>query len=351
MTEPLRILMSQQSVDRWAHSVSAVMGHQPYELMAFEEAVLAQRTDADVAFISREVTGASTKHEIHPALHQVYELLRQSPRLQWVHIHSAGADRQIYLDLQARGVKVLTSSGANAQVVASVALAGILALARRFPSLWAEQQARQWRPMLGERMPRDLPGQTATLVGWGPIGQKLGRLLQALGLNVVAVRQDGAAMPDPNQPSVEMVSFTDWLQVLPRTDWLVLACPLTDTTRQLVNGHALSCLPRGAHLINVARGEVVDEPALIEALQSGHLGGAFLDVFAHEPLPVSSALWAMPQVMVTPHAAGHSDGNEQRVAQMFLDNLRLWVDQIHGCTVRLKPTPNGQEKPTAKRPS
>jgi phosphoglycerate dehydrogenase-like enzyme len=102
---------------------------------------------------------------------------------------------------------------------------------------------------------------------------------------------------------------------------------LTHKTRQLVNAHALSLLPQGAHLINVARGEVVDEPALVAALQGGHLGGAFLDVFAHEPLPVESALWALPQVMVTPHAAGHSDGNEQRVGQMFLDNLRQWVDR------------------------
>jgi phosphoglycerate dehydrogenase-like enzyme len=107
---------------------------------------------------------------------------------------------------------------------------------------------------------------------------------------------------------------------------LVLACPLTDKTRQLVNAHTLSLLPQGAHLINVARGEVVDESALVAALQGGHLGGAFLDVFAHEPLPVASALWALPQVMVTPHAAGHSDGNEHRVGQMFLDNLRHWVD-------------------------
>lgn len=326
MTQTLRILMSQQSIDRFGASVKAVMGQNAYELLALEDAVLAHRTDADVAFISREVTGASTKHEIHPALQKVYELLRQSSHLQWVHIHSAGADRQIYLDLQARGVKVLTSSGANAQVVASVALAGILALARRFPLLWAEQQAKHWRPMLGERMPRDLPGQTATIVGWGPIGQKLGHLLQALGLHVVAVRQQLAAKTHQDEQAVEMVKFDHWQQVLPQTDWLVLACPLTERTRQLVNAHALSLLPQGAHLINVARGEVVDEPALINALQSGHLGGAFLDVFAHEPLPVSSALWTLPHVMVTPHAAGHSDGNEQRVGQMFLDNLRSWVD-------------------------
>jgi phosphoglycerate dehydrogenase-like enzyme len=181
--------------------------------------------------------------------------------------------------------------------------------------------------MMGERMPRDLPGQTATIVGWGPIGQKLGSLLQALGVNVVAVRQQAPAKSlaqstaQSDATSLQMVTFADWQQVLPQTDWLVLACPLTSKTRQLVNAQALALLPTGAHLVNVSRGEVVDEPALVAALQSGRLGGAFLDVFAHEPLPKDSPLWAMPQVMITPHAAGHSDGNEARVAQMFLDNL------------------------------
>ena len=328
--QSVRILMSRQSIDRLGPAVSVAMGQRSFELIALEDAVAAQRTDGDVAFISREVTGTSTKHEIHPALQQIYTLLRQSPALQWVHIHSAGADRQIYLDLLAKGIQVSTSSGANAQVVATVALAGMLALARRFPLLWAEQQARQWIPMMGDRMPRDLPGQTATIVGWGPIGQKLGSLLQALGMNVVAVRQQAQAKPPnasaPSDPqSVEMVTFDDWQTVLPKTDWLVLACPLTPKPCQLVNAQALALLPKGAHLVNVARGEVADEPALIAALQSGQLGGAFLDVFAHEPLPQDSPLWAMPQVMVTPHAAGHSDGNEQRVAQMFLDNLSSWV--------------------------
>ena len=325
--QALRILMSEPSRAQLGSAVTQVMGARPFELLTLEEAVARQRTDADVAFISREVTGASTKHEIHPALQQVYDLLRQSPSLQWVHIHSAGADRQIYQDLMAKGVQISTSSGANAQVVATVALAGLLALARKFPMLWAEQQARQWIPLLGQRMPRDLPGQTATIVGWGPIGQKLGSLLQALGMKVVAVRQK----LDPNalvQEGVEQVSFEGLTTVLPRTDWLILACPLTPKTRQLVNAQALAALPPGAHLINVARGEVVDQLALVLALQSGQLGGAFLDVFAHEPLPTDSPLWSMPQVMVTPHAAGHSDGNEARVSQMFLDNLRCWTQGL-----------------------
>jgi len=330
---PLRLLMSQPSIEQLGPVISALMGPRPHELLALDTAVATQRTDADVAFISREVTGTSTKHQIHPALQRVYDLLRQSPGLKWVHIHSAGADRQIYLDLKARGVQIATSSGANAQVVATVALAGLLALARRFPGLWAEQQARQWIPLLGERMPRDLPGQTATLVGWGPIGQKLGSLLQALGLHVVAVRQHAASPWQATPDAVEHVTFERLHEVLPRTDWLILACPLTDKTRQLVNAHTLAALPAGAHLINVARGEVVDEAALVSALQSGHLGGAFLDVFAHEPLPTDSPLWAMPQVMVTPHAAGHSDGNEQRVRQMFLDNLRRYTAGQALCNV------------------
>ena len=322
---PCRILMSEASIAQLGDAVAHAMQGQAYELLALNKAVAEQRTDADVAFISREVTGTSTKHEIHPALQQVYDLLRRSSRLRWVHIHSAGADRQIYQDLMARGVQLSTSSGANAQVVATVALAGLLALARRFPMLMAEQQARQWIPLMGSRMPRDLPGQTATIVGWGPIGQTLGRWLTSLGLQVVAVRQLVDAATHESSDGVQMVSFEQLPTVWPRTDWLILACPLTAKTRQLVDAQALAALPAGAHLINVARGEVVDQEALVTALQSGHLGGAFLDVFAHEPLPADSPLWAMPHVMVTPHAAGHSDGNENRVAQMFLDNLRSWV--------------------------
>ncbi len=322
---PCRILMSETSIALLGDAVAHAMQGQAYELLALNKAVVEQRTDADVAFISREVTGTSTKHEIHPALQQVYDLLRRSSGLRWVHIHSAGVDRQIYQDLLARGVQLSTSSGANAQVVATVALAGLLALARRFPMLMAEQQSRQWIPLMGPRMPRDLPGQTATIVGWGPIGQTLGRWLQSLGLQVVAVRRRVDAAPHEPTDGVQMVSFEQLPSVWPRTDWLILACPLTDKTRQLVDARSLAALPAGAHLINVARGEVVDQEALVSALQSGHLGGAFLDVFAHEPLPADSPLWAMPHVMVTPHAAGHSDGNENRVAQMFLDNLRSWV--------------------------
>ena len=320
--KPLRLLMSSSARAHLGGRVGQVCGGRAFDVLTIEDAVREQRTDFDAAFISRDVTGTSTKHRIEPALQAVYDLLLASPQLRWVHIHSAGADRPAFVTLHQRGVRVTTSSGANARVVAATALAGVLALARRFPMLWAQQQQRQWVPLLGAgRLPRDLPGQTATILGWGPIGQELARLLQALGLHVRAVRMQAAEPVD----GVQMCTYADLMPVLPDTDWLILACPLTDTTRGLVNASVLTELPAGAHLINVARGEVVCEEDLVQALRSGHLGGAFLDVFTREPLPAESALWGLPNVIVTPHAAGHSDGNESRVADLFLTNLARWA--------------------------
>jgi phosphoglycerate dehydrogenase-like enzyme len=256
-----------------------------------------------------------------PDLKACYDVMRRSQNLQWVHIHSAGADRPVFVELRQRGVTVTTSSGANAEVVAQTALAGVLALARRLPQLIDAQRARRWTPLLGEHLPRDLSGQRAMIVGWGPIGQRIGALLQALGLHVQVVRQRADA---PAESGITMLSFDHMAQALPGTDWLILACPLTAQTRGLVNAQTLAALPAGACLINVARGEVVCEADLCAALAAGHLGGALLDVFEHEPLPGTSPLWDMPQVIVTPHSAGHSDGNEVRVAQLFLDNLTHW---------------------------
>ena len=296
--------------------------HPALALVSIEAAVAAQRRDIDAVFISREVTGASTKHEVHPELQACYDLMLANSGLRWVHIHSAGADRPVYQALLQRGVQVSTSSGANARVVAAMALAGVLALNKRFPMLWAQQHKREWVPLLGPgRMPRDLPGQTATVVGWGPIGQELARLLQALGLHVNAVRTQAQG----HEAGVRMVRFEDIGQVLGQSDWLILACPLTPRTRGLVNAQLLQALPAGAQLLNVARGEVVVQNDLIDALRSGHLAGALLDVFEHEPLPADSPLWTLPNVIVTPHTAGHSDGNAARVQQMFLDNLERWL--------------------------
>lgn len=321
MTRPLRILLSAEVRQALAPAIAGVLGPRAFELLTAAEAEAAQ-ADVDLAFISRDVTGLSTKHVLTDGLQAFYTVLRRSAAPQWVHIHSAGADRPIYPELRARGVQVTTSSGANAEVVAQTALAGLLALARRFPQLMAAQQARLWAPLVGEaRAPRDLAGQTAVVVGWGPIGQRLGAFLRLLGLRLVVVRQSPAQVEGEG---VETVSFAGLSAVLPRADWLVLACPLTAQTRGLVNRAALAALPASACLVNVARGEVVVESDLIAALQDGRLGGAYLDVFEHEPLGRDSPLWGLANVIVTPHSAGHSDGNHRRVCELFLANLARW---------------------------
>lgn len=317
--EPLRILVSRLARDKLAPDIARVLGTRPHALLAPDDADAAR---ADIAFVSRDITGLSTKHQVLPATQQVYDLLRTAPALRWVHIHSAGADRPVYVDLRRRGVQVTTSSGANAPVVAQTAVLGLLALARQWPRLLAAQREHRWAPLIASGLPRDLQGQTAVIVGWGPVGQEIGRLLGALGLDLVVVRRSAGAADRPGLRTITTAQLPD---VLPGTDWLVLACPLTPETRGLVDAQALARLPAHAGLVNVARGEVVDEAALVRALQQQRLGGAYLDVFATEPLAAGSPLWDLPNAIVTPHSAGFSDGNENRVARQFLDNLACWI--------------------------
>ncbi len=316
----LRLLLSAQAAPRLRERIAVAFGATPHQLLVAEQ--LAPGADFDLAFMTRDVTATSTKHEVLTATRHFHDLMRQAPSLRWAQTHSAGADRPVFVELLQRGVTVTTSSGANAAVVAQSAVAGLLVLARHLPQLFAAQREGRWAPQLGDALPRDLGGQTAVIVGWGPVGQRIAAMLSAAGLRCIAVRR--AALPAADG-ACETVGYDDLPSVLPRADWLVLACPLTARTRGLVDAAALALLPPGAHLVNVARGEVVVEADVIAALRSGGLAGAALDVFEHEPLGPESPLWALPNVIVTPHSAGHSDGNEPRVDALFLANLGRWI--------------------------
>jgi phosphoglycerate dehydrogenase-like enzyme len=319
---PLSILLSRRAVGEVGPAIAACLGARAHRLVvAGEGESVAQADQVDVAFVSRDVTGTSTKDAPTDALRAFHGLLRAASRLRWVHAHSAGADRPIYGELRARGVAVSTSSGANAEIVAQAALAGVLALSRRFPQMIAAQHRRDWAPLSRGAPPPDLVGQTAVLVGWGPVGQRLGAMLRMLGLRLVVVRHSAG----PAGEGIETLTYDALPAVLPRADWLVLACPLSERTRRLVDAAALAALPAGAHLVNVARGEVVEEVALAEALAAGRLAGAHLDVFEHEPLSGDSPFWAMPNVIVTAHSAGYAAGNAARVAQCFVDNLGRFI--------------------------
>jgi phosphoglycerate dehydrogenase-like enzyme len=253
---------------------------------------------------------------------QFFSAVRKAPRLKWLHTFAAGVDHAIYVELIERGVRLTGSSGAAAEPIAHTAIMGMLALARRMPHWLAAQRRRAWDPIRGpDGLPPDLREQTALVIGLGRIGGEIARLARAFGLHVIGVRRGARRPEDPVDELHPPQALPD---LLPRADWLFLACPLTPETRGLIDAAAIARLPRGARVINVARGKIVAEPALVEALASGRLGGAYLDVFDTEPLPADSPLWDMPNVLVSPHNATISAGNESRVRVIFLENLRRW---------------------------
>jgi phosphoglycerate dehydrogenase-like enzyme len=252
---------------------------------------------------------------------QFFSAARKAPRLKWLHVFNAGVDDPIFAEMLARGVRLTTSAGAAAVPIAQTAIMGLLALARGFPRWLANQRARKWDPVRSGQLPRDLRGQTAVVVGLGRIGAEIARLARELGLKVIGVRRSARGPADPVD---ELAAPAALPALLPRCDWLVIACPLTAETRGLIDANLIARLPQGARIINVARGEIVAQAALIDALRSGHLAGAYLDVFEAEPLPGDSALWDLPNVLVTPHNSGAAAGNDERVLEIFLDNLARW---------------------------
>jgi phosphoglycerate dehydrogenase-like enzyme len=278
----------------------------------------------DAALISRDVTATSTKQKIIPSTQSFYDLLLNASDLKWVQLHSAGADRQIYLDLMKQGVTISGSSGVNAPIVMQTAITGILMLARHFPKMLQAQAERRWDSLINYPLPLDLSGQTAVIVGRGPIGSGIAKVLEVFGVKTILVGFNDA-LKEQNHSAFNVIHISQMKQVLPQAQWLILACPLSKETRNLIDQSIIQLLPDAARIVNVARGEIICEADLITALQSKKLAGAYLDVFASEPLNANSPLWSMENVIVTPHSAGHSAGNESRVLELFVENLRLFA--------------------------
>jgi D-2-hydroxyacid dehydrogenase (NADP+) len=266
--------------------------------------------------------------------HAFIDTVTAAPNLAWLHFPNAGVDQHPFLPaLAARQVKLTSSAGSNGEPVAHTAIAGLLLLARNFPHWWAAQGRREWQPMRGDAAPRDLHDQTVLVVGLGTVGATVARFCRTLGMRVIGVRRS----PRPDDPVDEAHTLVALHRLLPRCDWVVLACSLNAETRRIVNRESLALLPRGARLVNVCRGGVVDEQALIEALESGQLGGAYLDVFETEPLARESPLWNLPNVIVSPHNAQASAGNDGRAMEIFLANLVKWA---RGETLRNEFSPS-----------
>lgn len=314
------VLVSHHCNRRFGADFVAAAGRNGVEL---ELLVLPDDPEARIAdAVAARAEAAYFSADIFPAFSkQFFSATRRAPGLKWLQVFNAGVDHPVFATILERGVRLTTAAGSAAEPIAQTAIAGMLALARNFPRWMASQRSHHWDPLRGPEVPRDLRGQVMLVYGLGGIGMEIARLARALGLTVIGVRRNAI-----KTALVDEIHTPDHLPgLLARSDWLVIACPLTNETRGMISADLLAKLPQGARVINIARGEIIAEHALIAALQSGHLGGAYLDVFAQEPLPSDSPLWDMPNVIVTPHNASASAGNEARVNAIFLDNLLRWA--------------------------
>jgi phosphoglycerate dehydrogenase-like enzyme len=252
------------------------------------------------------------------------EFAELASKLQFIQSISAGLDQYDRDLLGRRGIRLASAAGVNAEAVAQHAMALILALKRQLHTGRDNQAAKVWRGMISEIGAREdqLNGKTLLIVGIGRIGSGLARLAQAFEMRVIATRRD----PSAGAQGAHAVYAHDRLpELLPQADIVALTCPLTPQTENLIDANAISLLKPSATLINVARGRVVDEEALIKALQEKRVAAAGLDVTREEPLPAASPLWTMPNVLITPHTAGETQRYEDAVIDILLDNLeRMW---------------------------
>ncbi|MGZ8647705.1 MAG: D-2-hydroxyacid dehydrogenase [Solirubrobacteraceae bacterium] len=254
------------------------------------------------------------------------EAVRAGKRLRWVQGRNAGAGEQLgqaaeQARVELERVIMTTTSGIHAGPLAEFALLGMLAFAKQLPQRMADQRGHHWP---AEQAPvGELRGRTLLLVGLGAIGSETARLAKAFGMEVLAVKRDASGQ---HRHVDELHPAERLRELFGRADAIVSSLPLTEATRGLIDAETLGAAKRGAVFVNVGRGGVVDEGALIERLRDGTLGGAALDVFEQEPLPSGSPLWDLDNVIVSPHASALVEAEEERGVDLFCDNLRRFLD-------------------------
>lgn len=249
------------------------------------------------------------------------ELLNRAPRLRWVQSTSSGIGPLIeHLGLSGSPLIITNAAGIHAQPLAEFVLLTALYFAKEMPRLNAWKVERHWERICEQ----EVLGSRMTLIGLGRVGSRIAELSSALGMQVTGHRR---TIGGPTPPGVQRVVDAAGLDtVLPDTDILVIAAPDTPQTANLVDRRRLSLLPANAIVVNVGRGSLIDEQAMIEMLRDGRLRGAGLDVFAEEPLPADNPLWAMPNVIVSPHSASTAVKENDRLVDLFIDNLHRYLD-------------------------
>lgn len=252
------------------------------------------------------------------------EQLRQAARLKWVHTTSAGVGQLMYPEFRSSGIILTNASGVHAPNMAEHIAGMIVAMARDFPGAMRFQAQRRWAQQEiwdGPARPRELGGALALIVGFGAVGRAVAERLRAFGMRIWAVTRSGKTdtnLAERVFPSAELD------RALPSADYVILAAPETPETHHLIGAEELALMRRSAVLVNVARGSLVDQAALVAALEKREIGGAALDVASPEPLPPENPLWSLENVFITPHTSGISERIWQRETELLIDNLDRW---------------------------
>ena len=247
-------------------------------------------------------------------------LVVEGPKVRWLHTASAGVDHVLTPAVKAKPGLVVTDSGPAFEIaISEFVLAWMLLVARRLPELMASQREHRWESVVQQ----ELYGQTVGIIGLGPIGQGVAARAQAFGMKTLGFRRSQASSPNIDETLTGPEGLS---RLLTQSDYVVLAAALTGETKALLGPPQLAQMKPTTWLINIARGGLIDEPALIDALREKKIAGACLDVFAQEPLPADSPLWDLPNVHIAPHnSPGWTAGLHERQKALFLDNLRRFA--------------------------
>ncbi|GAA1807599.1 D-2-hydroxyacid dehydrogenase [Nesterenkonia flava] len=262
--------------------------------------------------------GADALFLWHAFSRDVAEVWNQADALQWIHVSAAGVDKLLFEELVESEVTVTNAQGVFDRPIAEWVLGAILAEAKQFALGYRHKSEKRWQ----HRETARVTGTTALVIGTGAIGREIARLLRAVGIEVRGV---GRRARTQDEDFGEVFSSDELAAHVGWADTVVNAAPLTPATRGLISAEVLAAMKPGAHLVNIGRGEHVDEPALVSALKNGPVGFASLDVFATEPLPADSELWELENVLISPHMSGDVVGWRPALAEQFLDNAERWL--------------------------
>jgi D-2-hydroxyacid dehydrogenase (NADP+) len=245
-------------------------------------------------------------------------------KLKWLHSTAAGVGQLMYPELQKSGIEVTNASGVHRIPMAEHILGTLIALARRFPDCFRCQQQSRWAQQdlwNAPVHPRELRGQILLFIGFGAIGREVAKVIRPLGMRVWAVTHSGRAEEGLAEQVFPASKLAD---ALPQADFVILAAPETPETRKMIGAREFALMKSSAYFMNVSRGALVDEPALISALQQHKIAGAALDVASQEPLPPESSLWKLDNAFITPHVSAVSEHLWERQTDLLMENLERW---------------------------